>query len=560
MRKIRILPLLALLLALFSCSDVYMEDLNTDKSKESDMDPNALLTTALLQTYGDFGMMDTYRSYITGFTQHMAGGWNVSNYAGSVHADNDQMRLIWDVLYSVGIKNLVDGISRSADLPNVNAVMRIHRVYLLSILTDTYGDVPCKEAGLGYIDDISSPKYDTQKDIYDFFFTELAACEAQLNPSGDTVTGDVTAYAGDVTKWRKYANALRLRFAMRISDVDPVKAKAEFEAALQNPFISAAADDALVQYLDAPFTLYDGAREYDFRVNALGEILYGQDATSPTLICATLYNKLRNTNDPRLYRICRHYINTKRSQIKPDEGNVDVTDEVRAWEDGVGGGPHPCRVGCAWYSEWVNAPANSQIPTLAALVAADPDAGYDGNNFPARMIRPFLSIEFERPDRPGVLMTSAEVEFLLAEAKEKGWNVTGTTSDHYQAGVRAAMAFLNTHYLPAAQAISDAEVNAYLAANPIGTNPKEAINTQAWILHLTNPSECWANLRRSDYPVLVNRNNIPKFGGFTYDDSNLTTPVRLKYPNLEFNYNKENYKEINWHTRVWWDTAEGKYL
>lgn len=560
MRTFRLLSILALMLALFSCSDLYMEDLNTDKSKESDMDPNALLTTALLQPYGDFGLMDTYRSYITGFTQHMAGGWNVSNYAGSVHADNDQMRLIWDEFYSVGIKNLVDGISRSADLPNVNAIMRIHRVYMLSILTDTYGDVPCKEAGLGYLKDISSPKYDKQEEIYDFFFSELAACEAQLDPTKDAVTGDVTAFAGDVTKWQKYANALRLRFAMRISDVNPTKAKAEFEAALQKPYISSAADDALVQYLDAPFTLYDGAREYDFRVNALAEVLYGQDATSPTLICATLYNKLRDTSDPRLDRICRHYINTKRSQIKPDEGNVDVTDEVRAWEAGAGGGPHPCRVGCAWYSEWVNAPANSQIPTLAALVAADPDAGYDQNNFPARMIRPFLSIEFERPDRPGVLMTSAEVEFLLAEAKDKGWNVTGTASDHYEAGVRAAMAFLNTHYLPDAQKISDAEVNAYLAANPLGTNPKEAINTQAWILHLTNPSECWANLRRSDYPVLVNRNNIPKFGGFTYDDGNLTTPVRLKYPNLEFNYNKENYKEVNWHSRVWWDTAEGRYL
>ena len=165
MRTFKLLPILALLLAFAGCSDLYMENLNTDKSKESDMDPNALLTTALLQPYGDFGLMDTYRSYITGFTQHMAGGWNVSNYAGSVHADNDQMRLIWDEFYSVGIKNLVDGISRSADLPNVNAIMRIHRVYMLSILTDTYGDVPCKEAGLGYLKDISSPKYDKQEEI-----------------------------------------------------------------------------------------------------------------------------------------------------------------------------------------------------------------------------------------------------------------------------------------------------------------------------------------------------------------------------------------------------------
>ena len=60
-----------------ACSDSYMEDLNKDSTKATTIAPSAQLTTALLQTYGDFGLMDTYRSYITGFTQHFAGGWNV---------------------------------------------------------------------------------------------------------------------------------------------------------------------------------------------------------------------------------------------------------------------------------------------------------------------------------------------------------------------------------------------------------------------------------------------------------------------------------------------------
>ena len=84
-----------------------MENINTDNTKTTSIDPNAQLTTCQLQTYGDFGLMDTYRSYITGFTQHFAGGWNVSNYAGAVHAQDDQMRLVWDQFYSVAIKNMV---------------------------------------------------------------------------------------------------------------------------------------------------------------------------------------------------------------------------------------------------------------------------------------------------------------------------------------------------------------------------------------------------------------------------------------------------------------------
>ena len=149
-----------------ACSDSYMEEVNTDDSKAASIEPSAQLTTALLQTYGDFGMMDTYRSYITGFTQHFAGGWNVSNYAGAVHAQDDQMRLVWDQLYAVSIKNIVDAIANSTDKPNTNAALRIHRVYLMSQLTDIYGDIPCKEAGLGFVQGINNPKYDTQEEIY----------------------------------------------------------------------------------------------------------------------------------------------------------------------------------------------------------------------------------------------------------------------------------------------------------------------------------------------------------------------------------------------------------
>lgn len=563
---------LSLSLALTACSDSYMEEMNTDDTKTSTIDPNAQLTTALLQTYGDFGLMDTYRSYITGFTQHLAGGWNVSNYAGSVHANDDQMRLIWDQYYSVGIKNIVDAIANTEEQKNLNAVLRIHRVYLMSVLTDTYGDVPCTEAGLSFISGKSNPKYDTQEDIYNFFFTELAECAEQLGTGTDRVSGDVTCLSGDVDAWRRYANSLRLRFAMRISDVNPAKAKEEFERALaaDGGYIASAADDAYINYINGPFTLYDGSRELDFRVNALGEILYGQDPTSPTFVCSTFFNLMQDNGDPRLYRICRHYLNVKRSEISPDkEGNVDVTDEVIAYLNKAGEVEQPCNPGAAWWNNWVNAPANSEIPTLEKLVNTYPEVGYDGNNFPARMMRPFLSIDFEQPTCPGILMTSAEVEFLLAEAKSLGWNVDGDVQSHFEAGVTAAMQLLNKHYLSADRLISEQEISTYitgiLASDPLTTNAREAINTQAWILHLMNPAEAWANLRRSDYPVLQDRTKLAKFeSDFTYDDTDLSTPVRLRYPILEEKYNSANYKEAldrmggtdDWHHRLWWDTKD----
>ena len=566
-KKLYIMLLSALTLGgtFTSCSDNHMESVNTDDTKSPTINPNAQLTTALLQTYGDFGLMDTYRSYITGFTQYFAGGWNVSFYAGAVNPDNDQMRLIWDQYYSVGIKNLVDAIHNSKDMPNTNAALRIHRVYLMSILTDTYGDIPCSEAGLGFIEGISNPKYDKQEDIYNWFFAELKDCVSQLGTGSDRISGDVTSLNGDTDLWKKYANSLILRFAMRISDVNPALAQQEFEGVLasESGYISNSNENAYVKYLDAPFTLYDGSRDLDFRANALSEILYGQDPTSPTFVCSTLYNMLKDNNDPRLLKICRNYINTTRSETKP-EGCFDVTDDMIAWENAGGTGVQANDPGAAWWDQWPTVPATSEIPTLQQLVNNYPDKGYDQSNYPARMTRPFLALAFEQPNCPGILITSAEVEFLLAEAATKGWEVQGDAESHYEAGIRAAMQLLNDCYDIVGK-ISETDINDYIAANPLGDNPKEQINKEAYILHLTNPAEAWANLRRSDYPVLQDR---AKFGNFTYTCvDGFKTPVRLKYPNLEAKYNSVNYKEAierlggtdDWHKRMWWDVAEQNF-
>ena len=90
---------------------------------------------------------------------------------------------------------------------------------------------------------------------------------------------------------------------------------------------------------------------------------------------------------------------------------------------------------------------------------------------------------------------------------------------------------------------------------------REAINLQAWILHMMNPAEAWANLRRANYPVIYDRKSLGDNGDFTSDDSNMDTPTRLRYPSLEKKYNTVNYQAAidrmggvdDWHHHVWWD-------
>ena len=114
-----------------ACSDEYMENMNTDPSKASTIDPNAQLTTAQLQTYGDLGMVEIYRNYLYAFNQQLMGCWNTTNYGGRHTVDNNEMGRIWTTFYTTAIKNLTDAQYRTADNAekvNINSAVRIYRV------------------------------------------------------------------------------------------------------------------------------------------------------------------------------------------------------------------------------------------------------------------------------------------------------------------------------------------------------------------------------------------------------------------------------------------------
>lgn len=543
--------LVAFGLAFSSCSDSYMEDLNTDPSKVSEIDPNAQLTTAQLQTYGDLGMVEIYRNYHYAFNQQLMGCWNTTNYGGRHTVDNNEMCRIWTSFYPNAIKNLVDGICKStddADKANINAALRIYRVYIMSIITDVYGDAPCSEAGLGFIDEKYNPRYDKQEDIYSWFFTELKDAASALNPTGDRITGDVV-YSGDVAKWKKFANSLRLRFAMRISGVAPEKARTEFEDALASDggvFVSAA-DDALVKYMSVAFSF--GSDSYtDYRGNALSKLLFGNDpANNPSYLCSTFFNQLYNSGDPRTFLYARFYYDGLMSATSPDN-RIDLTDEILS----KGVTINSREPGAYSWEPW---PASYDSDVMKEIALTNPSVATTLD----RETEPKLANNFLKSDNPGVLMTYAEVNFLLAEAAVNGWNVAGSVDDYYKVGVRASMDFLADNY--GCDKISNDDFEAFIANNGTGyTNEqrKQAINTQAWILHFNNPAECWSNIRRSGFPRLKSPAEYG-FGQFLTGGQEI--PVRLCYPVLESSYNKESYNEAldrmggqnSWYTPMWWD-------
>ena len=556
MRQSKYITIITMACALFfaSCSDEYMENMNTDPSKAATIDPNAQLTTAQLQTYGDLSMMEIYRNYHYAFTQQLMGCWNTTNYGGRHTLDNNEMSRIWTSFYTQSLKNIIDAQYRTAEdaeKVNINSVLRIYRVYLMSIITDTYGDAPFSEAGLGFLEGKFNPKYDKQEDIYNAFFLELEDAVNKIDPTKDKVTGDLI-YAGDVTKWQQLANSLRLRFAMRISNVNPTKAQTEFENALaaNGGVITDASSDALIKYMTIAFSF--GQEAYsDYRGNSLSQLLFGNDpANNPSYLCSTFFNQLYNSGDPRTFKISRCYYDGLMSATSPDN-RVDITQEMI--EKGIDFSPRD--PGAYSWEPW---PTGYDSDICAELAVNNPSV----TATMAREVEPKLANNFLKSDNPGVVMTSAEVKFLMAEATVKKWNVGSVSAeDLYKQGVRAAMDFLTDNY--GCTATTDAEFDAFIqdkgAFGHTDNQKLEAINTQAWILHFTNPAECWANIRRSGYPKLK---SPAEYGFGQYLTGGTEIPVRLCYPVLESSYNKKSYNEAiermggtdNWHSLLWWDT------
>ena len=556
MRQSKYITIITMACALFfaSCSDEYMENMNTDPSEAATIDPNAQLTTAQLQTYGDLSMMEIYRNYHYAFTQQLMGCWNTTNYGGRHTLDNNEMSRIWTSFYTQSLKNIIDAQYRTAEdaeKVNINSVLRIYRVYLMSIITDTYGDAPFSEAGLGFLEGKFNPKYDKQEDIYNAFFLELEDAVNKIGPTKDKVTGDLI-YAGDVTKWQQLANSLRLRFAMRISNVNPTKAQTEFENALaaNGGVITDASSDALIKYMTIAFSF--GQEAYsDYRGNSLSQLLFGNDpANNPSYLCSTFFNQLYNSGDPRTFKISRCYYDGLMSATSPDN-RVDITQEMI--EKGIAFSPRD--PGAYSWEPW---PTGYDSDICAELAVNNPSV----TATMAREVEPKLANNFLKSDNPGVVMTSAEVKFLMAEATVKKWNVGSVSAeDLYKQGVRAAMDFLTDNY--GCTATTDAEFDAFIqdkgAFGHTDNQKLEAINTQAWILHFTNPAECWANVRRSGYPKLK---SPAEYGFGQYLTGGTEIPVRLCYPVLESSYNKKSYNEAiermggtdNWHSLLWWDT------
>lgn len=270
-------------LALSSCKKD-LSEINQNPNASENAQPDYLLTGATKAT------ADTY----WGTTNNMdASLLFVQHWAKIQYTDPDRyiytntgLQELWTVGYTKSIVNY-NQIIRLADAqanPNYKGVALVLRSWAFTLLTDNYGDIPYTEAT--NIDEYLTPTYDKQKDVYFGLLEDLKTAQLALSTSGPTIGGDVI-YNNNIALWKKFANSLRLRLALRIADREPEKAKAVL-AEIQaegSGYINANNETAQMAYLASP------------NQNPISNLF---DTRDDYRISKTIVDRLFALNDPRL--------------------------------------------------------------------------------------------------------------------------------------------------------------------------------------------------------------------------------------------------------------------
>lgn len=368
----RAAPVLALALVAAAC-DQGLTELNVDPNNPPFVAAPAVLPEAQQRAVN--------LALGSNFNLTMMGLWSQS-FAKIQYIDEDRYRLRsttldahWATFYGDALQDFQKIIEQgdSVGRPNWTAIGSIMQQWTFQIVTDTWGDVPYSEALLGAAN--TTPKYDAQKDIYYGMMARLAAASAMIQPGGVSFGDEDGIYGGDMVAWRKFSNSLRLRMAMRISNVDPAKAQAEVVAALAAPggVFTSNADNAGLHY--------SGAVPSDNPIYAI----FHEGQRYDQVISKTTVDSLKNLNDPRL---------------------------------AVYAAPAPN--GCAG----------------GGVYCGYPNGTVTASDFAA--LSPIGDAFKEDPTAPSWMMTYSEVLFLKAEAAARGW-IAGSAADFYAQGIRASM-------------------------------------------------------------------------------------------------------------------------
>lgn len=467
--------------------------------------------------------------------------------ASDYNIDSRYVDDIWNLSYTVltNANSLIRANESNPIHNNAVQMARIWKAYVMLRLTNCIGDIPYSEAA----NNIDQPKYDTQKDIYYTIFGELADAANKLDAATANNIGTFDLiYGGDAAKWKKFANSIRLRMAVRISNVDAGKAKTEAEAAIAAGVFESGADAAFMtqgedKFSQNPIYYHKGSSvlhmstAYKRLVQGIGGIAW------PT---AADRDKNKNITENIL-------------AAKNTPAVVDPRAPIHFEPAGVIEKPATAGMLGNWDA--------TDPGHVASGVGAAMDNGQFVSDF--SKIGPWY---YETIDRKYPLFKYSELCFLKAIAIERGL-ISGNAKVAYEAGVTSNMSEFGIPAETITSYLASTAPNYYGTTakydNVTGTNNTvmDKILTQKYIAQFQECSfETWADHRQFHKPTLMPFASVSSsvFNMNPADQANNTPNAyakRIYYPSSEYTVNETNVKEAekrmggnnSIQNNVWWD-------
>ena len=561
MKKIHVLLTSLFLIIAFSCTKDF-DEINEQPDALSVDDVSAKFFVTSLQQqlfkpaavpvwFGQIFHQDQYAGHHAGghsqYSWDGAFGWEYTNWLQE--GTNG-----WLAGYNSTLTAFLNLVGEGGTLENNQyyAIGLIMKGFYYNLYTDNVGMIPYSQASNP---DILLPAYDSQIDIYKGVIAEL---DDAIEIIGDnTVTGpgveqlaeNDVLFNGNMQDWKKLANSLKLRMALRA------------HGAPGDNFSANAASEAIASGVladrDALFTSYNEVSNIWVEHCNYGDIWYGFGEGGAWKTGEPLVNALQHHSDPRLGLITKPAKGGTVVITFPTEGETvaliqDHVDFLKSTLDDAG---LVQDVDYTWTETGndltITMPENTNYLGLPLRLSPKIKSYFNGNLFsdPADIV---INKSNEGGDIfPFVVMSAADSHFMIAEAIVKGM-VSGDAAGHYDIGLNHAMGLWGTAV--------DSDFMASEMGMLSGTNEQqlEKIATQRWIANYTNGYEAWAIVRDTGYPTAAmttsTNNDIITFAGM-----NGEYPQRLRYISSAYTSNGANVEAANAAqgpdvktTKLWW--------
>ena len=438
--KIGVAPLIALALLVSGCDNSRLTGINTNPNAPPSVSPQFLFPSAVSDVVGRArgGSFDLTLASL--WSQQTAMDRFTDEDTYSIRPDN--INGYWSGFYAGGLQDIATILSqaKATTAPNLVAPALIMKSWTFGVMTDMWGDIPYSQANKS--DPTAPPQYARQKDIYAGILADLKTA-SDISVAGGTNYGTADLiYSGDATKWKKFANSLRLRYGLRLSKVDPATAQAQVAAAIAAGVFTSNADNALLRWPG------DGTNN------------------SP------IYNNFVTRDDQHMSQTLVNAMKSLYISIGPTPADTAFDPRLAVYATPIASSPST--------PLYVGAPNGLQDDAAISI----------GINNTSR-----VGIAYRSKTTPSILMAYSEVLFDEAEAAARGW-APGDPASLYNAAIQASMQY---------NGIPDNATAAYIASPRVtysSTTGLQQIALQRWIALFSEGTEAYSEWRRTGVPDL----------------------------------------------------------